>query len=177
MRAFYTTQQKQRIYLQVEAYIHSGKLRIVFCNKEGPYFKVESLLGQSRVTFEVLRTRLIEQVKLRIHNGEFTERGLSRILGISQSQTHNVLKGARGLRMQLADRILMKLGLSALDLLRQGELDAGLRLKMAEWDRQIVAADERGLGTEEFDWAGQITPRKPVASSEARMEEKEQKTG
>jgi len=88
---------------------------------------VESLSLPSGVTFEVLRLRLLQQIKIRINNGEFTERGLSRILGISQSQTHNLLKGARTLQMQVADRILSKLGLSAMDLLSEVELDAALQ--------------------------------------------------
>ena len=88
---------------------------------------MESLSLPSGVTFEVLRLRLLQQIKIRINNGEFTERGLSRILGISQSQTHNLLKGARTLQMQVADRILSKLGLSAMDLLSEVELDAALQ--------------------------------------------------
>ena len=135
---------------------------------------MESLLGPTRVTFEVLRTRLVQLVKLRINNGEFTERGLSRILGISQSQTHNVLKGARRLQMQLADRILTKLGLSAVDLLSEGELDAALRMKMAEWDQQLAAeATERA----EFDLTELVTPKKPVARSGTKTEQDERKTG
>jgi hypothetical protein len=119
---------------------------------------VESLLGPTGVTFEVLRTRLVKQVRLRIDNGEFTERGLSRILGISQSQTHNVLKGARRLQTQLADRILIKLGLSAMDLLSEGELDAARRLKTTDWDRQIA-------------------PKKPAAQSGTLRGKEDQKTG
>jgi plasmid maintenance system antidote protein VapI len=139
---------------------------------------VESLLGPTKVNFEVLRNRLVSRVKLRINNGEFTERGLARILGISQSQTHNVLKGARRLQMQLADRILTKLGLSAIDLLSEGELDAALRLKMGEWDRQMAAEDESSLSTAEFDFTGLLAPKKPAARSDTKGGNKEQhKTG
>jgi plasmid maintenance system antidote protein VapI len=116
------------------------------------------------------------QVKLRINNGEFTERGLSRVLGISQSQIHNVLKGARRLQMQLADRILTKLGLSLVDLLNEGELDAALRLKMAEWDRQMAAAHSHG-GLEEFDFASLATPKKPAGQSAPKIDSEDQKTG
>jgi hypothetical protein len=96
----------------------------------GPYFTVESISRPTGVTFDVLRLRLLQQIKLRINNGEFTERGLSRILGISQSQTHNILKGARTLQLQVADRILAKFGLSTVDLLSDTELDDALRVKM-----------------------------------------------
>jgi len=138
---------------------------------------VESLLGSTRVTFEVLRARLVSRVRLRINSGEFTERGLARILGISQSQTHNVLKGARRLQMQLADRILTKLGLSALDLLSEGELDAALRLKMAEWDCQIAAEDESCGGAAEFDLTGFMAPKKPPARADTKGDEDAQETG
>jgi plasmid maintenance system antidote protein VapI len=78
------------------------------------------------ITFEVLQTRLLALVNTRIQNGEFTERGLARIMGISQSQIHNLLKGARKLHTNLADRFLIKFGISALVLLREGELDKEL---------------------------------------------------
>ena len=136
---------------------------------------MESLSAPTRVSFEVLRARLILLVKLRINNGEFTERGLSRILGISQSQTHNVLKGARRLQMQLADRILTKLGFSLVDLLDEGELAAALRLKMAEWDRQIAAAQHTGV--EAFDFTSLVTPKKPAGQSLPKIESEDQNTG
>jgi len=123
---------------------------------------VESLLGSRRVTFEVLRSRLLQQVKLRINNGEFTERGLSRILGISQSQTHNVLKGARSLQMQLADQMLARLGISASDLLSEDELDSALKLKMPQWRPELPSES--------------VAPKKPTVSSEIRTR-LERKTG
>jgi plasmid maintenance system antidote protein VapI len=130
---------------------------------------VESLSGSERVTFEALRARLVRLIRLRIDNGEFTERGLARILGVSQSQTHNVLKGARRLHMPLADRILTKLGLSALDLLSESELDAALKLKTAAWDGQLLPA-EHGL---------QKLPatKKPMAQSGTGVDLGERKVG
>jgi len=106
--------------------------------------------------------------------GNLRNVALARILGISQSQTHNVLKGARRLQMQLADRILTKLGLSAIDLLSEGELDAALRLKMGEWDRQMAAEDESSLSTAEFDFTGLLAPKKPAARSDTKGGNKEQ---
>ena len=138
---------------------------------------MESFFGSTRVTFEVLRSRLVSRVKLRINNGEFTERGLARILGISQSQTHNVLKGARRLQMQLADRILTKLGLSAIDLLSEGELDEALRLKMADWDCQIAAEDETSVAASEFDLTGFLVPKRPAARAATKGDKEDQKTG
>jgi transcriptional regulator with XRE-family HTH domain len=58
----------------------------------------------------------------RIDNGEFTERGLARLIGVSQPQFHNVLKGKRRLQTKLADRILQKFEISVLDLFHETEL-------------------------------------------------------
>jgi plasmid maintenance system antidote protein VapI len=137
---------------------------------------VESILERSRVTFEVLRARLVKHVKRRIDNGEFTERGLSKILGISQSQTHNVLKGARRLQMPLADRILLKLGLSAMDLLNEGELDSALHLKTTEWESQPGRADADSLmETAVLELPGLLPAKKPVSRSATRRERAEPK--
>ena len=138
---------------------------------------MESLLGSQGVTFEVLRTRLLKQLRLRIDNGEFTERGLARILGISQSQTHNVLKGVRLLQMQLADRILTRLGISAVDLLNESELNGALRLKMAEWDREMAESGGSGFAETEFDIETLFGLKMAAARSETRSGHDERKTG
>lgn len=116
--------------------------------------------------------RLVQQVKLRINNGEFTERGLSRILGISQSQTHNVLKGARSLQIRLADQILSKLGLSAMDLFSEAELEAALRCKIQEWDPQPTVSNPpmELLGE-------QATPKKPVGRTLSKADCSDEQTG
>jgi transcriptional regulator with XRE-family HTH domain len=89
---------------------------------QGAYFKVESNSSWRKVSFVALQSRLIKFVNLRIQNGDFTERGLARIVGISQSQIHNVLKGARKLKPELADHLMSRLDISVLDLLESGEL-------------------------------------------------------
>jgi plasmid maintenance system antidote protein VapI len=86
------------------------------------YFTLESKSGCARLTFGELKLRLIKTVNARILNGEFSERGLARILGISQPQIHNVLKGARKLHADLADRLLAMLGLSLIELFREEEV-------------------------------------------------------
>ena len=83
---------------------------------------MKSLSGLERVTFAVLQARLIAAFVNRIRNGDFTERGLARILGISQPQIHNVLKGVRKLQPELADRMMRVAGLTVLDLLHDDEL-------------------------------------------------------
>ena len=121
------------------------------------------------IVFDVLQARLIQQVRLRINNGEFTERGLARLLGISQSQIHNVLKGARRLQMHLADRILMKLGLSAMDLLHEGELDAALRQRIANWDREVAALAGDDLADAEVALDELVAIKRPTARCETGL--------
>jgi len=86
------------------------------------YFTMESISRKSDVTFHTLRTRLVAAVNARLQNGEFTERGLAKILGVSQPQIHNVLKGARKLQWDLADRLIADLGIKLLDLWNDDEL-------------------------------------------------------
>ncbi|HTU45972.1 MAG TPA: hypothetical protein VMF91_12965 [Bryobacteraceae bacterium] len=91
------------------------------------YFTMESISRKSDVTFHALRTRLVAVVNARLQNGEFTERGLAKILGVSQPQIHNVLKGARKLQWDLADRLIIDLRIKLLDL----------------WDDDELVVDER----------------------------------
>jgi hypothetical protein len=68
-------------------------------------FKVVALL-------EAIRRETV----LRIHNGEITERKLARIVGISQPQMHNVLKGCRTLKPEIADLLIAQLCIPAVSL-------------------------------------------------------------
>lgn len=70
----------------------------------------------------MLRRRLIWFVNNRISNGDISERGLARILRISQPQIHNVLKGARKLTPELADRFLRCFGMTVIDLLHTSDV-------------------------------------------------------
>jgi predicted XRE-type DNA-binding protein len=83
---------------------------------------VESFSGQHRPTFALLRQRLVDAVNTRVNNGEFSERALARILGISQPQMNNVLKGARKLTPETADIIFERLNMSVLDLLTASDI-------------------------------------------------------
>lgn len=87
----------------------------------GAYFTLESSSTSKRLTFSDLRSRLIHLLKLKLDNGEFTERGLARVSGISQPQVHNLLKGARRLSPDSADLLLDAVHLSVLDLLTDSE--------------------------------------------------------
>jgi len=75
-----------------------------------------------QLTFAQLRTRFIAATRHRIHNGEFTERGLARLAGISQPHLHNILKGVRDLTPAVADALLVAMDLGLLDLVEPDEL-------------------------------------------------------
>lgn len=77
------------------------------------------------VTFALLNTRVRDVVQRRIDNGEYTERGFARLIGISQPQMHNILKGQRKLSPEVADTILSKLQISLAALLLPAEVAAG----------------------------------------------------
>lgn len=81
---------------------------------------------EENLSFAALQRRLIEDVRRRLHNGEFTERGLARRLGVSQPHVHNVLKGHRILTPEIGDAVLAGLGVDLLALLTDGELDIAL---------------------------------------------------
>jgi plasmid maintenance system antidote protein VapI len=68
---------------------------------------------------------LLESTRSRVRNGQLTERGLARRIGISQAHMHNVLKGARLLTPEIADRLLQAFDLKVQDLL-SGETHEGL---------------------------------------------------
>jgi hypothetical protein len=74
------------------------------------------------MTFDHLRARLVENLRLRVRSGEATERGLARITGISQPHLHHVLKGKRLLSLERADEILRRLNMDILDLMSPEEL-------------------------------------------------------
>jgi transcriptional regulator with XRE-family HTH domain len=67
--------------------------------------------------FETLQRRLLVRVKAYVRNGDLTERGLARMIGISQPHMHHILKGVRTLSIENADRILRRLDLTVLDLI------------------------------------------------------------
>jgi transcriptional regulator with XRE-family HTH domain len=74
------------------------------------------------MTFDDLRARLVENLRLRVRCGEATERGLARIVGMSQPHLHHVLKGKRLLSFERADEVLRRLNMDLLDLISDDEL-------------------------------------------------------
>jgi hypothetical protein len=83
---------------------------------------LESKSSIPALTFSTLQARLLEYVNTCIANGEFTERSLGRMTGISQPHIHNLLKGARKLSPEIADLLLAHLRISVLVLLTSEEL-------------------------------------------------------
>ena len=73
------------------------------------------------VNFDVVKKRLIRFVSLRIQNGVCTQRQLAKLVGVSQPQLHNVLKGVRALSGELADALLAHFEISLIDLLEPGD--------------------------------------------------------
>lgn len=129
-----------------------------------PYFRLESLSEPNNLSFGRLQQRLISFVKVRIQNGDLTERGLARLLGTSQSQLHNVLKGVRKLQPEIADRIIVKFGISILDLLDTEELCEHLRLRQSE--PQINTKREPGAHVLPRKFDSIPTPKKPAQSED-----------
>ncbi len=64
-----------------------------------------------------VRTRLVELVKRRVQCGQFTERGLARLSGMSQPHLHNVLKQVRTLSLEAADQLLLAMNFGVEDLI------------------------------------------------------------
>jgi predicted transcriptional regulator len=71
--------------------------------------------------FRDLQHALIRDLRDRVRNGELTERGLARAVGISQPHIHNVLKGKRFFSLEKSDAILRRLSLDVRDLVKLGE--------------------------------------------------------
>lgn len=84
------------------------------------------------VTFATMQRRMLAYIRGLMSNGELTERGLARMVGVSQPHMHNVLKGARTLSPEIGDQISGVLGVSLLELAESPELAAVLEDRVAE---------------------------------------------
>jgi transcriptional regulator with XRE-family HTH domain len=83
------------------------------------------------LTYREAQLKLLAYVVDRIHNGELTERGFARLIGISQPHVHNVLKGVRNLSPEMFEAILKYFHLSLLDLASEEEVEANLKRRKA----------------------------------------------
>lgn len=93
------------------------------------------------MTLEDAQHSLLAQVRDRIRNGELTERGFARLIGISQPHAHNVLKGVRKLSPQIFDSILKYFHLSLLDLVPLEELQAYIERQTALRSAEVPYLD------------------------------------
>jgi hypothetical protein len=102
--------------------------------------------------FSTLQRRLLDAARRKVRNGEVTERALAQLAGISQPHLHNALKGIRALSPELADRLLMKLELTIIDLLEPAERAAYQALTAPEPLAQVSFLD--GLIGPGYPWPG-----------------------
>ncbi len=75
--------------------------------------------SRESASFAELLGLVRDQVRAQVRNGQITERGLALRVGISQPYLHNVLKGARQMTPDLADRLMRELNLTVTDLFVQ----------------------------------------------------------
>ena len=110
------------------------------------------------MTFQDAQLKLLAQVRDRIRNGELTERGFARLIGISQPHAHNVLKGVRKLSPEIFDSILKYFHLSLLDLVPSEELQVYLqRQRQARFPEAPFLSAPLGPG---FPWPPGLNRRK-----------------
>lgn len=69
------------------------------------------------MNFWELERRMLARVRDRVRRGDLTERGLARLVGVSQPHIHNVLKGKRDLSREAADAILSALNMDLAELM------------------------------------------------------------
>jgi hypothetical protein len=102
--------------------------------------------GVGNLTFQDARLKLLAYVRNEVRNGEVTERGFARGIGISQPHAHNVLKGVRNLSPEVFDLALKYFHLSLLDLAPLDEIEAQLQRRHTGERVAEVAFLERPVG-------------------------------
>jgi len=73
------------------------------------------------MTLGDLQQRFVALLRQRVRNGELTERGLARMVGVSQPHMHNVLSGKRAFSLQTTDDMMRQLRVDVLDLIEPDE--------------------------------------------------------
>lgn len=110
------------------------------------------------MTFQDARLRLLAYLRDQVRNGEFTERGFARLIGISQPHAHNVLKGVRNLSPEIFDLALKNLHMSLLDLVPLDQIEAELQHRTHERMVEVPLRD-RPIGPGE-SWSAGVNWRK-----------------
>lgn len=125
------------------------------------------------MTFQDARLKLLSYVRNQVRNGEITERGFARLIGISQPHAHNVLKGVRSLSPELCDVTLKCLHLSLLDLAPVNEIKAHLERRRTRERPAEVAFLASSIGPGRA-WPGDVHQQKrfplPLPSAAAGAE-------
>jgi hypothetical protein len=111
------------------------------------------------LTYQAAQLKLLAYVRSQIRNGELTERGLARLIGVSQPHVHNVLKGVRNLSPNVLDLALKYLHLSLLDLIPSDELEAHLRIRRMPQRSAEVPFLDRPIGPG-MPWPATLSPRR-----------------
>jgi hypothetical protein len=73
------------------------------------------------MTLGDLQQRFVALLRKRVRNGELTERGLAKLVGVSQPHMHNVLHGKRTFSLQTTDDMMRQLRVDVLDLIEPSE--------------------------------------------------------
>ena len=73
------------------------------------------------MTLGDLQKRFVALLRKRVRNGELTERGLARLVGVSQPHMHNVLHGKRSFSIETTDKMMRRLRVDVFDLIEPGE--------------------------------------------------------
>jgi hypothetical protein len=73
------------------------------------------------MTLGDLQLRYVGLLRKRVRNGELTERGLARMVGVSQPHMHNVLHGKRSFSLATSDDMMRQLRVDVLDLIEPDE--------------------------------------------------------
>jgi len=73
------------------------------------------------MTLGDLQQRFVALLRKRVRNGEVTERGLAKLVGVSQPHMHNVLRGKRAFSLQTTDDMMRQLRVDVLDLVEPSE--------------------------------------------------------
>jgi transcriptional regulator with XRE-family HTH domain len=115
--------------------------------------------GDANLTYHDAQLKLLAYVRGQISNGELTERGFARLIGISQPHVHNVLKGVRNLSPNIFDLALKYLHLSLLDLVPDDQVEAHLRSRRVLQRSAEVPFLGRPIGPG-MPWPAGLNPRK-----------------
>ena len=86
------------------------------------------------MNLSLAHARLIALLREKVRNGEVTERGFARMVGISQPHIHKVLKGTRTLSIDYFDLILKRINHSVLDLCSETDLSRQFARLISEQD-------------------------------------------